>query len=700
MERSKRGDKGRRVHAGREGGAARREQALAVRRSRRRAARRAEADADALAARPPLTADELHAWLIRHLEVRVPRTVVTEGHCAPFAYLVHTFFEGRGQMGEGLGRAVAGWEESGKGEGGGGKGERKEEKGERGGEERGERSKFRVQSSKLKRAGREDDSHGLPAIEEEGGVEGVGAGQAVAPAPDCVVWSCRGGGKTFLGAVATALDLIFKPGMEVRILSGSLQQAGRMLGYLRRFFQRPGLRGLVAGRFSARWLSLRNGSRVEVLARSHSSIRGEHVQKLRCDEVDLFKVEMWEAAQLMTKSKVCGPFVARGAVECLSTMHRPYGIMARVIDEAAEGKRVLFRWGLMEVVEECGRERRCRAAEERSGGVAEWQSGKVEEGKDGATGATGVGAGPVEHEGIRVVEKAPTSPLRGSPPPSGRMGEEAVSLPVIEARDCVLLAECGGRAKSRAEGGMEREPGHLSIGDVIVMKGRVSESTWAAEMLCLRARRSDNVFPEFDAETHVVHEDPARWGVVSARESAEAMGTWVAGIDFGIRAPAVVLWGAVSADGVLTVMDERVEQGLVVRAHAGAIMSGRWPRPAWVGIDPAGNSRSDQTGESNADVLRRAGLRVRDRRLREWFGLELIRARLRPADGSPARLRVHARCRKLIEALEQYHYPEDRPWSLEPVKGTHSHAADALRYLVVNLDRPPGTVGVGNYLRG
>ncbi|MEL6796140.1 MAG: hypothetical protein AAFO89_04875 [Planctomycetota bacterium] len=42
----------------------------------------------------------------------------------------------------------------------------------------------------------------------------------------------------------------------------------------------------------------------------------------------------------------------------------------------------------------------------------------------------------------------------------------------------------------------------------------------------------------------------------------------------------------------------------------------------------------------------------------------------------------------LIEALERYHYPEDRPEATEPVKDGFDHAADALRYLVINLDEP------------
>lgn len=113
---------------------------------------------------------------------------------------------------------------------------------------------------------------------------------------DCVVWANRGGGKTFLGALATLLDLVFKPGIEIRILAGSREQAQRMHSHLRRFLLRPSFAPLVAGRSTDSRVTMANGSRVEVLAQSDASIRGTRVQKLRCDEVDLFKPEFWEAA--------------------------------------------------------------------------------------------------------------------------------------------------------------------------------------------------------------------------------------------------------------------------------------------------------------------------------------------------------------------------------------------------------------------
>jgi hypothetical protein len=108
----------------------------------------------------------------------------------------------------------------------------------------------------------------------------------------------------------------------------------------------------------------------------------------------------------------------------------------------------------------------------------------------------------------------------------------------------------------------------------------------------------------------------------------------------------------------------------------------------WLGVDPAGNATNDQTGESSVLRLRKAGLNIKCRRMGVHESLNLLRARLAPAAGGPT-LFVHARCKRLIESLERYHYPTDRPEDDTPVKGDgFDHAVDALRYMVQNLDAP------------
>jgi hypothetical protein len=441
---------------------------------------------------------------------------------------------------------------------------------------------------------------------------------------DCIVWANRGGGKTFLGALATALDLIFKDGIQIRILAGSLDQGHRMHEYLRAFFALPGPAALLDGRITERRLRLKNGSMVMVLAQSQTSVRGTRVQKLRCDEVDVFDPLVWEAAQLTTRSAMCGEAYVRGTIEGLSTMHEPHGLMFDLVRDAQEGKRRLFKWGLLDVLEVCDERYSCRGRE---------------------------------------------SELPEAPP----------------ARPCSLEPECGGRAKGPAAGGEREagESGHIEIEDAVRQKSRVPQAVWESEMLCVRASRTNSVLPEFDLRVHVVREGP-RDGEIQA---------WLGGMDFGFRSPTVVLWAALDHASRLWIMDERIVRHELLMQHITAITGSRWPALEWIGIDPAGFQRNDQSGESNAAVMRRSGLHPRCRQVGVQRGLVAVRARLEPADATGPRLLVHERCAGLIEAMQRYRYDPSRPDSDQPLKEGPDHAVDALRYLVVNLDvATPGRV--------
>ena len=200
------------------------------------------------------------------------------------------------------------------------------------------------------------------------------------PAKDLIVWAPRGGGKTRLAALATLLDLLHKPGCAVRILGGSLEQSLRMWEHLFPDLTRIAEDLLDTKAKTSRRLSLSNGSSVAVLTQSQRAVRGLRVQKLRCDEVEMFKPEVWEAAQLVTKSRgkdrvsgigcrVSGEenadlnsdsysesalhptpepryptpdlFIS-GAIEAISTFHQPWGLMSRIIDAVpARGIRSL-----------------------------------------------------------------------------------------------------------------------------------------------------------------------------------------------------------------------------------------------------------------------------------------------------------------------------------------------------------------------
>jgi len=165
---------------------------------------------------------------------------------------------------------------------------------------------------------------------------------------DAIVWANRADGKTELAAVATLLDCVFKPNCRVRILGGSGEQSGRMYQYLTAFLWN-GFEQFLAGPALKAKCRFVNGSSVEVLTQSATSVRGQHIHKLRCDEVELFDEDVFAAAKFTTQSTE--NLVA--AMELISTMHRPYGLMQKIVSSADRFGTPVFKWCVWEVIEKC-----------------------------------------------------------------------------------------------------------------------------------------------------------------------------------------------------------------------------------------------------------------------------------------------------------------------------------------------------------
>jgi hypothetical protein len=171
---------------------------------------------------------------------------------------------------------------------------------------------------------------------------------------DCIVWANRGGGKTQLAAIATLLEGIFKPRCQTRILAGSLDQSSRMYEYLCEFVS-DGFEGFIDGKMLRQSCRFTNGANVQVLAQSARAVRGRHIHKLRCDEIEMFDEDVFNAAKFVTQST--DGYV--GAMEILSTMHKPYGMMQKLIDQSAQSGTPVFKWCMWEVIERCGADRSC-----------------------------------------------------------------------------------------------------------------------------------------------------------------------------------------------------------------------------------------------------------------------------------------------------------------------------------------------------
>jgi hypothetical protein len=474
-------------------------------------------------------------------------------------------------------------------------------------------------------------------------------GRARGAAADCIVWANRGGGKTLLGAVATLLDLIFKPGIQVRILGGSLAQSSKMYEHLAAMFDRPLLRPTLATAPTQRRIVLTNRSGVEILPQSQKAVRGLRVHKMRCDEVEHFDPALWEAAQLVTRSGTCGDTAVTGSIEALSTMHRPGGLMETLI-EAAD-------------------------------------------------------ATPQDRQQPSAKDDAP-KPVRTAPRAVftwNALDVIARCEPSRSCATCVLWDDCQGRAKEAG--------GFMPVDDLVAQWRRASVDTWQAEMLCRRPKRADAVYPNFDFDRHVRAEPDEKIkaeepGAPSDRSrsdealSATAEPLFVAGMDFGLRSPTVWLWAelirAAGTDTIVHVFDEYQAPGRTLEQHLSAIADRahqqNWPafnELAWVGIDPAGRQRSSQTGRSDVDVLQSHGLSVRARAVPLRDGIERVRRRL-----DRGTLLIHPRCTQLIEAMRAYHFDVNQIHRDHPVKDGPDHACDALRYLILNLELGPKPVTV------
>jgi len=398
---------------------------------------------------------------------------------------------------------------------------------------------------------------------------------------DLVVWASRGSGKTMLAAVATLLDMIFKPGIRILLLGGSLDQSNRVYAYLRRLAARPLTRQFVAGEPTRRGMRLYNGSEVEVAAGSQRSVRGARVQKLRCDEVEEFDRDVWDAAQLVTQTRRCGPRLVRGGVEALSTMHYGYGLMQQLT--ASPGVQVL-RWCALDVIARCPPQRDCAT--------------------------------------------------------------------------CPIEPDCRGRAK--------HADGFMPVDDVVQMRQRLDDARWDCEMMCRRPRLTESVYPAFSRARHVRDVD---------RRTGELI---AAGVDFGLR-HFVMLWAAVRGDA-LHVLDEHHGENATLENNLDALDQRGWPSPAWIAVDPAGAARNAQTGLSDLAVMRRRGYNVKTPDNTVDRGIGRVRWRL-----DRDRLTIAPRCTRLIEAMECYRF-DRHTWRQQPIKDGHDHFADALRYLVMQLE--------------
>lgn len=283
-----------------------------------------------------------------------------------------------------------------------------------------------------------------------------------------------------------------------------------------------------------------------------------------------------------------------------------------------------------------------------------------------------------EERGFTVHKWGVWETIAHCPPERHQDGSGCLQCPLGD----VCLAKAREGRPGAKIGIAAKAQGIMAIDDAIKQRRMWSVEQWEAEAECKRPALTGMVYPQFDRRVHVKAELDFDDDLPIFRA-----------IDWGLR-NFVCLWIQEDKRRNVRVVDELWAQDATTAQVAKQICElDKAVRPEATFADPAGRSRSDQTGYSDIDVFKQHGIKCRYTLApfaREVHnGINLIRAALKPAAG-PSRLTISGKCKQLIRAFESYKLRKvNNEWIDEPVKPQGcDHPMDALRYYFANRQSP------------
>ena len=442
-----------------------------------------------------------------------------------------------------------------------------------------------------------------------------------------LVLGSRGSGKSFLSALDTHLTSRWDPNHGTRILGGSKQQSAQIYEALRAIAtDHSGPMGDDADSIAKLWKDralYANGSKVEILAASSTSVRGPHVPSLKLDEVDEMDTDIRESAMGMCLGRIARRGDPRGAVNAsvvmTSTCHKINGPMAKLIERAQRGDFPLFTMCAFEVLERC----------------PESRSGPLD---------TESGPGP-------RYKHCPACPLQ---------------------RYCYDVTE-GDEPKAK------RSDGYYPIESLIQKFKTTGRRVFEADYLCKLSSGDAAWFPKFQPETHVSDDAEYRPGVDV--HLAIDTGVFTGAVFFQV----IPTGSDKEMDAQIHVFADYLAEGdgaehnaHKIRKMADARCQGAKLR---MSTDPAGKARTAIGPTVLAEYVR-AGLELKPWPLSKVSdSLALLDSFITPADGNP-RLFVHPRCQDTIDALQCYRRAKrGGQWLDVPADPQHPYEdlVDALR---------------------
>ena len=167
-----------------------------------------------------------------------------------------------------------------------------------------------------------------------------------------VIWvASRGfGGKTRLLSALSKMEMML--GANITLLGGSGQQSRRIHQYVREAWEyEPEIDGKkflspfteMVPKQPNNWGAKTNkGNSIEALTASTKSARGAHPERLRLDEVDEMREDVYDSSLGQPMSNDTKGI--RGQTTISSTHQYPDGLMTRVLEEAAERGWPVYMW--------------------------------------------------------------------------------------------------------------------------------------------------------------------------------------------------------------------------------------------------------------------------------------------------------------------------------------------------------------------
>jgi hypothetical protein len=251
-----------------------------------------------------------------------------------------------------------------------------------------------------------------------------------------LVIASRGGSKTSTTGKLNALELIFKPGIEISSVGAIQTQAQACYNYTRNWIYDPLIEDRVYDS-TLQQTMMTNSALYRQLIGTMTGVNSPHPQKLRADEVELLRSDaVLQEMYLVPMSSE----KYRGSMDIISTRKFPHGIMQYLVEHAEELFFNLITWCYKEISEPC--------PESRRGKGRKW---------------------------IELLHPDTGEPCKY------KMYEGCVH--------CKLSFSC--------RGDLARSQGYYKIDDLLKELGRTTKRTWLAQKECRRPGFEGLIYPDY-----------------------------------------------------------------------------------------------------------------------------------------------------------------------------------------------------------